>query len=88
MRITATPSQNSPSYSKGVVTLPDPATHPVSPILANTVITAHYRHRRITTQHVIILAFSKAFDTVAYNKLISKLQNYGIQRKNNKWVNK
>ena len=35
---------------------------------------------------VISLDFPKAFDTVAHNKLISKLQNYGIQEKNNKWI--
>ena len=55
-------------------------------------ITTHYHHRRITTQHrpkeTIILDFSKSFDTVAHNKLISKLQNYGIQGKTNKWINK
>ena len=37
---------------------------------------------------VIILNFSKASDTVAHNKLVLKLQNYGIQEKNNKWINK
>ena len=35
---------------------------------------------------VIILDFSKV-ETVAHNKLISKLQNYGIQGKTNKWIN-
>ena len=34
---------------------------------------------------VIILDFLKAFDTMANNKLITKLQNLGIQGKNNKW---
>ena len=38
--------------------------------------------------HVIILDFSKASDTVAHNKLISKLQNYAIQGKTNKCINK
>ena len=58
-------------------------------------ITAHYHHRRNKAEHrpektidVIILDFSKAFDTMAHNKLISKLQNYGIQGKTNKWINK
>ena len=37
---------------------------------------------------VIILDFSKAFDTLAHNKLFSKLQNYGIQGKTNEWINK
>ena len=37
---------------------------------------------------VIILNFSKALDTVAHNKLISKLQNYGIQGETTKWINK
>ena len=36
----------------------------------------------------IILDFSKDFDTVAHNKLVTKLQNYGIQGKTNKWINK
>ena len=33
---------------------------------------------------IIILDFSKAFDSVAHNKLVSKLQNYGLQGKKNK----
>ena len=49
-------------------------------------ITAHYHHRRIKAQHgpeetSIIIFFSKAFDIVEHNKLISKLQNHGIQEK-------
>ena len=36
----------------------------------------------------IILDFSIAFDTVAHNKLISKLQNWGIQGRTNEWINK
>ena len=48
-------------------------------------ITAHYHHRRITTQH-------RPEETSRCNhfKLFksSKLQNYGIQEKNNKWINK
>ena len=38
--------------------------------------------------YIIILDLSKAVDTVAHSKLVSKLQNYWIQGKTNKWINK
>ena len=36
--------------------------------------------------HAIILDFSKAFDTVAHNRLINKLNHYGISGSINKWI--
>ena len=56
-------------------------------------ITTHYHHKRITTQHRpeetsrCNLLVIKSFRHRAHNKLISKLQNYGIQGKTNKWIN-
>ena len=55
-------------------------------------ITTHYHHRRTTTQHrqeeTSRCNHFGLFDTVAHNKLISKLQNYEIQGKTNKWIYK
>lgn len=35
---------------------------------------------------LVILDFSKAFDTVPHKKLLRKLNNYGIDGKINKWI--
>jgi len=35
---------------------------------------------------LVLLDFSKAFDTVAHNKLLMKLANYGIQSNIHKWI--
>ena len=35
---------------------------------------------------MIILDFSKAFDTVPHQKLLHKLKNYGIDGSVNKWI--
>ena len=35
---------------------------------------------------LVIIDFSKAFDTVSHRKLLDKLDNYGIDGKLNKWI--
>jgi len=36
--------------------------------------------------NLVLLDFSKAFNTVAHNKLSMKLANYGIQSSIHKWI--
>ena len=35
---------------------------------------------------LLLLDFSKAFDTVAHNKLLLKLAHYGIQSNTHQWI--
>ena len=35
---------------------------------------------------LLLLDFSKAFNTVAHNKLLNKLTHYGIQNSTHKWI--
>ena len=58
-------------------------------------ITTHYHHRRITTQHrpeetsrCNHLGLFKSFRHRGAQQTNLKLQNYGIQSKTNKWINK
>ena len=37
---------------------------------------------------MIILDFSKAFDTVPHNRLLNKLDRYGIRNKTHTWISK
>ena len=37
---------------------------------------------------MIIMDFSKAFDTVPHNRLLNKLKRYGINNKTHAWISK
>ena len=48
--------------------------------LVDDILKAHYQ------VDLVLLDFSKAFDTVAHNKLLLKLSNYGKQSNIHKWI--
>ena len=54
--------------------------------LLNTVEDLSHRLDKRKTTHLLILDFSKAFDTVPHGRLRSKLKHYGITRRTNKWI--
>ena len=62
------------------------ANHSCETQLLNTVEDLSRRLDMRTTADLLILDFSKAFDTVPHRRLFSKLNHYGIGGKTNKWI--
>ena len=54
--------------------------------LLTTVEDLSYRLDKRKTIDLLILYFSKAFDTVPHRRLLHKLRHHGITGKNNKWI--
>ena len=54
--------------------------------LLNSVEDLSRRIDRRQTTKLLILDFSKAFDTVPHRRLLHKLQHYGVTRKTNEWI--
>ena len=54
--------------------------------LLNTVEDLAHRLDKRKTTDLMILDFSKAFDTVPHRRLLSKMKHYGITGKTNKWI--
>ncbi|MEW8547660.1 MAG: reverse transcriptase family protein [Candidatus Thiodiazotropha sp.] len=62
------------------------ANHSCETQLLNTVEDLSRRLDKRKTTDLLILDFSKAFDTVPHRRLLHKLQHYGVTGKNNKWI--
>ena len=62
------------------------ANHSCETQLLNTVEDLSRRLDMRTTTYLLILDFSKAFDTVPHRRLLGKLNHYGIGGKTNKWI--
>ena len=54
--------------------------------LLNTVEDLSHRLDKRKTTDLLILDFSKAFDTVPHRRLLLKMKHYGITGKTNKWI--
>ena len=54
--------------------------------LLNTVEDLSRRIDRRQTTELLILDFSKAFDTVPHRRLLHKLQHYGVTGRTNEWI--
>ena len=52
-------------------------------ITMNDILSMYDQRKQID---MVILDFSKAFDTVPHNKLLLKLENYGIQGEIHRWI--
>ena len=52
-------------------------------LLTDEILNAMDSHYQVD---LLLLDFSKAFDTVAHNKLLNKLVHYGIQNSTHKWI--
>ena len=60
--------------------------HPCETQLLTTVEDLSHRLDKRKTINLLILDFSKAFDTVSHRCLLFKLKHYGITGKINKWI--
>ena len=63
-----------------------PSGHSCEAQLLNTVEDLSRRIDRRQTTKLLILDFSKVFDTVPHRRLLHKLQHYGVTRKTNEWI--
>ena len=62
------------------------ANHSCETQLLNTVEDLSRRLDRRKTTDLLILDFSKAFDTMAHRRLLHKIQHYGVTGRTNRWI--